>query len=130
MSSTREIILQPALTGVIAGVASSVILGNAGELPLLGMSVSPAVAIGASVAVGSLTAQAFNQYVVPKIASGQQAQAFETGFIGMAVPGAAAVLTAHFLIGSMSSTSAMLQLAVLGAGSEVAGAYVCPMIGF
>ncbi len=53
------------------------------------MSVSPAVAIniGASVAVGSLTAQAFNQYVVPKIASGQQAQAFETGFIGMAIPG-------------------------------------------
>ena len=79
------------------------------------MSVSPAVAIniGASVAVGSLTAQAFNQYVVPKIASGQQAQAFETGFIGMAIPGASAVLTAHFLIGSMSSTSAMLQLVIL-----------------
>ena len=130
MSSTREMILRPALTGVIAGVASSVILGNAGELPLLGMSVSPAVAIGASVAVGSLTAQAFNQYVVPKIASGQQAQAFETGFIGMAVPGAAAVLTAHFLIGKMSSTSAMLQLGALGAGSEIAAAYVAPMIGF
>ena len=130
MSSTREMILRPALTGVIAGVASSVILGNAGELPLLGMSVSPAVAIGASVAVGSLTAQAFNQYVVPKITSGQQAQAFETGFIGMAVPGAAAVLTAHFLIGKMSSTSAMLQLGALGAGSEIAAAYVAPMIGF
>ena len=53
MSSTREMLLRPALTGVIAGVASSVILGNAGELPLLGMSVSPAVAIGVSVAVGS-----------------------------------------------------------------------------
>jgi hypothetical protein len=88
------------------------------------------VAIGASVAVGSLTAQAFNQYVVPKTASGRQAQAFETGLIGMAIPGASAALTAHFLIGSMSSTSAMLQLAVLGAGSEVAGAYVAPMLGF
>ena len=129
MSSTREMLLRPALTGVIAGTAAGVLLGNAGELPILGMAVSPAVAIGCSVAVGSLTASAFNQYVVPKIASGEQAQAFETGFIGMAVPGAAAVLTAHFLIGSMSSTSAMLQLAVLGAGSEVAGAYVGPMIG-
>ncbi len=49
-------------------------------------------------------AQAFNQYFVPKIASCPQAQAFETGFIGMAIP-APAVLTAHFLIGSMSSTS-------------------------
>ena len=67
---------------------------------------------------------------MPKIASGQQAQAFETGFIGMAVPGAAAVLTAHFLIGKMSSTSAMLQLGALGAGSEIAAAYVAPMIGF
>ncbi len=65
------------------------------------MSVSPAVAIGASVAAGSLTAQAFNQYVVPKITSGQQAHSFETGFIGMAIPGAAAVLTAHFLIFSL-----------------------------
>ncbi len=36
-------ILRPALNGVIAGVASSVIIGNAGELPLLGTSVSPAV---------------------------------------------------------------------------------------
>jgi hypothetical protein len=61
MSSTREMILRPALTGVIVGVASSVILGNARE-PLL---LECAVAIGASVAVGSLTAQAFNQFVVP-----------------------------------------------------------------
>ena len=105
-------------------------VGNAGELPILGMAVSPAVAIGCSVAVGSLTASAFNQYVVPKIASGQQAQAFESGVIGAVVPGAAAVLTAHFLIGKMSSTSAMIQLGALGAGSEIAAAYVAPMIGF
>jgi hypothetical protein len=130
MSSTREMLLRPALTGVIAGTAAGVLLGNAGELPILGMAVSPAVAIGASVAVGSLTASAFNQYVVPKIASGQQAQAFESGVIGAVVPGAAAVLTAHFLIGKMSSTSAMLQLGALGAGSEIAAAYVAPMIGF
>ena len=110
--------------------AAGVLLGNAGELPILGMAVSPAVAIGASVAVGSLTASAFNQYVVPKIASGQQAQAFESGVIGAVVPGAAAVLAAHFLVGKMSSTSAMIQLGALGAGSEMAAAYVAPMIGF
>ncbi len=126
MSSTREMLLRPALTGVIAGTAAGVLLGNAGELPILGM----AVAIGASVAVGSLTASAFNQYVVPKIASGQQAQAFESGVIGVVVPGAAAVLAAHFLVGKMSSTSAMIQLGALGAGSEMAAAYVAPMIGF
>ncbi len=85
MSSTREMLLRPALTGVIAGTTAGVLLGDAGELPTLGMAVSPAVAIGASVAVGSLTASAFNQYVVPKIVSGQQAQAFESGVIG-AIP--------------------------------------------
>ena len=53
MSSTREMLLRPVLTGVIAGPASGVLLGNAGELPILGMAVSPAVAIGCSVAVGS-----------------------------------------------------------------------------
>ena len=77
MSSTREMLLRPALTGVIAGTAAGVLLGNAGELPILGMAVSPAVAIGCSVAVGSLTASAFNQYVVPKIVSGQQAHALK-----------------------------------------------------
>ena len=67
---------------------------------------------------------------MPKIASGQQAQAFERGVIGAVVPGAAAVLAAHFLVGKMSSTSAMIQLGALGAGSEMAAAYVAPMIGF
>ncbi len=43
MSSTREMLLRPVLIGVIAGTASGVLLGNAGELPILGMAVSPAV---------------------------------------------------------------------------------------
>jgi len=92
------------------------------------MTVSPAVAIGTAVGVGSLTASAFNQYVLPKIASNEQLRQVESGALGLVVPGVSAVLVSHFLIGPLASTSAMIQLGALGAGAEMAGSYVYPMI--
>ena len=127
-SSSKEMILKPMLVGVIAGVGSGVLLGNGGQLSILGMTVSPAVAIGTAVGVGSLTASAFNQYVLPKIATNEQLRQVESGALGLVVPGVSAVLVSHFLIGSLASTSAMLQLGALGAGAEMAGSYAWPMV--
>ena len=95
---------------------------------MFGMSVAPFMAIGGSVAAGSLLAGAFNTYALPRLHQSQGAQAAESGIIGVVVPGAAAVLATHLLIGKLSGPSAMLEIAAYGAGGELASSYAYPMV--
>ena len=131
--STKEMLLRPALSGAAAGIAFGLMNGFDGSVHVLGMSVAPFVAIGVSVGAGSFIAQGFNTYILPKLHQSQGAQGVESGLIGIVVPGAAAVLATHFLIGKLSGPAAMLEIGAYGAAGELAGSYawatVGPMLG-
>ena len=121
-------LLKPALAGAAAGLAFGLMNGFDGGVPVLGMRVAPFLAIGSSVGAGSMLAQGFNMYVLPRIHQSQGAQAAESGVLGIVIPGAAAVLATHLLIGRLSGPQAMLEIAAYGAGGELAGSYLFPMV--
>ena len=126
--STKEMLLRPALAGAAAGFAFGAMNGFDGSVAVLGFGVAPFIAIGGSVAAGSLLAGGFNQYVLPRLHQSAGAQAAESGVLGIVIPGAAAVLATHLLIGRLSGPSAMLEIAAFGAGGELAANYAWPML--
>ena len=63
----HKFIMAPVVKAVVAGVAGSFLVGGSAKVPLLGMSVSPAVLIGSSVGAASLISSLSHDFVLEKI---------------------------------------------------------------
>ena len=94
-------------------------------MPLLGMSVSPAV-LGRSVGAASIISSLSHDYGLEKIKGNRYAD-LETRFLAPALTGAASVAVGFATLGSLDGR-AIAELAGLGAASEIAGDYAHEMI--
>ena len=124
--TVNKFIVGPAVKAVIAGVAGSYLIGGSAKVPLLGMSVSPAVLIGSSVGAASLISSLSHDFVLEKIKGNRYAD-LETRFLAPALTAAASVAVGYATLGNLDGR-AIAELAGLGAASEIAGDYAHEMI--
>ena len=121
-------VVKPAIVGGVAAVASKFFVGGSGTLPLFGMEWSPSTVIGVSCAGASIAAGLSHDYVL-KMIKGQSVatQELEAKALAPALTALATIGAAYVTIGPVSDLRAALELAAIGAGSEVAGAYIYSM---
>ena len=120
-------LMGPVVKGVVAGAfASYYIGGEVGKLPLMGISVSPAVLIGSSVAGASLVSALTHDMVLAKI-KGNRYVDLEGRALSMALTGAASIAMGTAALGPLDM-KAMGELFALGAASEIAGSYAHDLI--
>ncbi len=122
----HKYLMAPAVKAVVAGVAGSYLIGGSAKVPLLGMSVSPAILIGSSVGAASIISSLSHDFVLEKIKGNRYAD-LETRFLAPALTAAASVAVGYATLGALDGR-AIAELAGLGAGSEVAGDYAHEMI--
>ena len=122
-------VVKPAIVGGVAAVASKFFVGGSGTLPLFGMDWSPSTVIGVSCAGASIAAGLSHDYVL-KMIKGQSVatQELEAKVLAPALTAVATIGAAYVTIGPVSDLRAALELAAIGAGSEVAGTYVHNMV--
>jgi len=123
-------VAKAALVGAVGGVAGAYLFGNDGTLPLMGMDLSIPVALGVAIGSASLIGEYAAPMVLGMLPQSAGAVASETMMLKPALTADAAYMTVTLLLGNVEQP---LQLLMLGAGAEVAGAYaydiVSPMIG-
>ena len=107
-------VMAPLVKSVVAGVAGSYLIGGSAKVPLLGMSVSPAVLIGSSVGAASIISSLSHDFVLEKIKGNNYAE-LETRFLAPALTAAASVAVGYATLGSLDGR-AVIELAGLGAG--------------
>ena len=122
----HKYLMAPLVKSVVAGVVGSYLIGGSQKVPLFGMSVSPAVLIGSSVGAASLISSLSHDFVLEKIKGNRYAD-LETRFLAPALTAAAIVSVGYATLGSLDGR-AIMELAGLGAGSEIAGDYAHEMI--
>ena len=119
--AVQTYLVGPAIKAVVAGIAGSYLVGGSAKVPLMGMSVSPAVLIGSSVGAASIISSISHDMVLERIKGNRYAD-LETRFLAPALTAAASVAVGYISLGSLD-TRAIMELAGLGAGSEIAGDY-------
>jgi hypothetical protein len=105
------------------GAAGSMLLGDisASETGfLLGMNVPLPVSVGLGVGVGSIVSNLASDYVTDKLFSDSTIRTMERNIVGLGLGAAGSVAGAKYLSGIPPS----LDIALLGAGSYVAGEYL------
>ena len=113
-------VMAPAVKGLVAGAFASFYIGSdVGKVPSMGFGVSPAVLIGSSVAGASLVSSLSHDFVLAKT-KGNRFYDLEGKALSVALTGAASVAVGVATLGTLD-TKAMLELAALGAASEMAG---------
>ena len=122
-------VVKPLLVGGCAALASKFVLGGGGSLPLLGMEWSPSTVIGVSCAGASIVSGLSHDYVL-KMIKGQSVatQELEAKAIAPVLTALATIGAAYVTIGPVSDIRAALELAAIGAGSEIAGSYAHGMV--
>ena len=123
-------VAKAALVGAVGGVAGAYLFGNDGTLSLVGMDVSVPVALGVAIGSASFVGDYAAPAVLGMLPQSAGAVAAETMMLKPALTAGAAYMTVTLLLGNVERP---LQLLMLGAGAEVAGAYAygiaSPMIG-
>ena len=119
-------VMAPLIKGAIAGITGSYLIGGSAKVPMLGMSVSPAVLIGSSVGAASIVSSLSHDMVLQRI-KGNRSADLETRFLAPALTAAASVGVGYVTLGALDGR-AIMELAALGAGSEIAGDYAHEMI--
>ncbi len=112
----------PAIKGIIAAVASGVVLGvSDSKLSLGGMVWSAPTIIGISVAGASIVSELSHDFVLAKIKPNASLTDFEQKALAPLLTAAATIGAAYVTIGPVTDMRAALELAAIGAGAEVGG---------
>ena len=121
--------MAPAMKGAIAGIAASVVLGvGDSKLALGGMVWSAPTVIGISVAGASLATELGHDLLLAKIKPNASLADFEQKALSPLLTAAATIAAAYVTIGPVTDMRAALELAAVGAGSEIGGTYAHSMI--
>ena len=119
----------PAIKGLVGGIAAHVVLGvGDSKLALGGMVWSAPTVIGLSVASASIASELSHDYILAKIKPNASLADFEAKALAPALTAAATIAAAYVTIGPVSDLRAGLELAALGAGSEIGGTYAHSMV--
>ena len=117
------------MKGAIAGIAASVVLGvGDSKLALGGMVWSAPTVIGISVAGASLASELSHDFILSKIKPNASLADFEAKALAPALTAAATIAAAYVTIGPVTDMRAALEMAAVGAGSEIGGAYAHSMV--
>ena len=98
------------------------------KLSLGGMVMGAPTVIGVSVASASIVSELSHDFVLSKIKPNASLADFEAKALAPALTAAATIGAAYLSIGPIGDMRAALELAALGAGSEIGGAYAHSMI--
>ena len=121
--------MAPAIKSAIAGIAASVVLGvGDSKLSLGGMVLGAPMVIGVSVAGASLASELSHDYILAKIKPNASLADFEAKALAPALTAAATIAAAYVTIGPVTDMRAALELAAVGAGSEIGGSYSHSMV--
>ena len=116
--------MAPAIKGLVGGIAAHVVLGvGDSKLSLGGMVWGAPTVIGISVAGASIVSELSHDFVLAKINKSAQLADFEGKVLDPALTAAATIAAAYLTIGPVTDMRAALDLAALGAGSEIGGSY-------
>lgn len=119
-----EYLAKAGVTGVVGAAASYVIFGEtAGTVPVpfTPVRVPTSIAIGIAVALASLLADVAHDFVFPHILKSARLSTIESALMQIAV---SAVATVGLLVyGSGAPKNNIGNMALLGAGSVIGGAY-------
>ena len=116
----KEILLKGLSSGLVAGVATSVLFGDANAINIMDFALNPSIVSGVAVGVGSIASDMLSENVIEKMNLPQNVQSTEEMLIRVGVGGAASAIVLSFA-GVPSSN--LLQAALLGGGSKLAGDY-------
>ena len=118
----------PAIKGLVGGIAAHVVLGvGDSKLALGGMVWSAPTVIGLSVAGASIASELSHDYILAKIKPNASLADFEAKAIAPLLTAAATIGAAYVTIGPVDMRAA-LELAAIGAGSEIGGTYAHSMV--
>ena len=121
--------MAPAMKGAIAGIAASVVLGvGESKLSLGGMVLGAPTVIGVSVAGASIVSELSHDFVLAKIKPNASLADFEQKALSPLLTAAATIAAAYVTIGPVTDMRAALELAAVGAGSEIGGTYLDGML--
>lgn len=113
--------LNAALTGAVAALATRIVFGENGNVNYFGYNISAALANGGTCAIGSVVSDLTAQYVIKRLGINDQLMngsilAVETGICGLSS-------TALFYFGGLELQDAPIAFAI-GAGSKLGGDYL------
>ncbi len=114
----KELLLKGLSCGVVAGIATNVLFGDAGTISFMDMDINPAIVSGVSVAAGSVASDMLSENIIEKMNLPQNVQSTEEMLIRTGVCGASSAAVLAFA----GIPSANIWKAVaLGAGSKLGG---------
>lgn len=119
--------LTPGITALTAGIASKVVLGEDGVLPMFGMQVPGFLGFAGTAFVASLVGNALSSYALSAIPGNYQTLNVERGLVVPTLTGLGEVAIGFATIPTFTS-AAGLRLFGLGFGSEVVGQYTENMV--
>ena len=114
----KEVATKAALTGVLAGIAASVLVGGDATVPLAGMDIPTAVALGIGCAAGSVSGDLAHKYVLPHIPQNQKFAGVES----IAISTGASILGAYVV--TMGTGLPLAPIVAIGGGSFIGSDYV------
>ena len=121
--------MDPAIKGLVGGIAAHVVLGvGDSKLALGGMVWSAPTVIGLSVAGASIVIELSHDYVLAKIKPNASLADFEAKALAPGLTALATIDAAYLTIGPVTDMRAALELAAVGAGAEIGGTYAQSMI--
>ena len=130
----QKYLARPALVGIVAGVSSQAFFFPAGTtVNLMGSNLGAGTALGMAAAAGSIVGDLSHDFVLKKL-SGQSDVALEreTMVLGPVLTGLGCVAAVGaFITGPgplMQNPMSILQIAGIGAASEVAGEYAARFV--
>ena len=117
-------LVKPAIAGTIAYGVSMIFVSGA-RVPFCGMEISANVAIGGAAALGNVASSLAHDYVLGMLPGNTPEMVeIQASVLGPVLTGGATLLAANMTIGSITGMRPALELAAIGAGSHVLGAYV------
>ncbi len=120
----KELLIKAGLSGVVAGVGSSILFGN-GNADFFGVSLSAPVVVGGAVGLGSAVSDLVSENIIENMDIAQNVKTLEATAVRVGVCGAASSL---ILMGNGMPVSNLSQSFLLGAGSKLAGDYAEQML--
>lgn len=117
----KETLLKGVASGVVAGVATKLLFGDAGNVELFNMPLDPAIVNGVAVGAGSIASDVFSERIIENMNLPQNVISLEEKLIRFGVCGAtsAAVLMVASDLPSANAGKAIL----LGGLSKYGGDY-------
>ena len=125
----EKYVLQPALTGILAGGVTAFMIGNDGKVPFTSlMEFSPAVSMGLIAASSDIMGTVITDDIADATED-DRSDEMQRRLIKPTLVGGVMAISAPYLVnGSYADTAAILKVGMLGASSAAGAKYFADMV--